>query len=241
MTKQIVLLVILGCASGFGQPASKPIRVVYLVGGIAHDYEKMPAALVEELKRDLAVLNRLAEVEVTKDLAAFDEARLKQTDLLMMNTCQQKTEVSQERRQAVLAAVRSGLPIVALHCTFWSFQAWPEFRQMLGAFVPGHARFGPMCVRPTSDAGPLAAGLQPEFELKDEPYYVNERDPSIKVIVQTCNVYDGRNGVEPSVWTKMFGKGRIFAMTFGHDMQSQGSESYLRLFKNGLRWALGLE
>jgi type 1 glutamine amidotransferase len=165
--------------------------------------------------------------------------------LLLMNTCQQ-SEVSPERREAFLAAVREGLPIVALHCTFWSFQAWPEFRQVLGAFVPGHAPFGPMCVQLTSDAGNLAADLPARFELTDEPYYVNERDPAMKVIAKSCDVYtdgDGkrRDGVETSVWTKSFGKGRVFAMTFGHDMQSQGSDAFKRLFNNGVQWALRMD
>ena len=188
---------------------------------------------------------RTDEVEVTTDLAAFDRASLARTDLLLMRTCQQ-SEISLERREAFLAAVREGLPIVALHCTFWSFQAWPEFRQVLGAFVPGHAPFGPMCVQPTSDAGNLAAGLPGRFELIDEPYHVNERDPAMKVIATSCVVYtdsDGkrRDGVETSVWTKSFGKGRVFAMTFGHDRQSQGSDSFKRLFINGVRWALRMD
>ena len=28
-------------------------------------------------------------------------------------------------------------------------------------------------------------------------------------------------------------------MTFGHDMQSQGSDAYKRLFANGVQWVLG--
>ena len=68
----------------------------------------------------------------------------------------------------------------------------------------------------------------------------------MKVIAKSCDVYtdtDGkrRDGVEPSVWTKSFGKGRVFAMTFGHDMRSQGSDSFKRLFNNGVQWALRMD
>ena len=225
------LLVALACATTYAQDRSRALRVVYLVGGIAHDYDKMPAELVRELTANLERAGRTAEVTITTDLAAFDSAALARTDLLLMNTCQQ-SEVSLERREAFLAAVRAGLPLVALHCTFWSFQAWPEFRQVLGAFVPGHAPFGPMCVQLTDDAGTLAAGLPGRFELTDEPDHANERDPAMKVVAKSCDVYtdgDGkkRDGVETSVWTKSFGKGRVFAMTFGHDLQSQGSDAFM--------------
>jgi type 1 glutamine amidotransferase len=245
MRMTLLVLVVLACVTTYAQDRSRALRVVYLVGGFAHDYDKMPEELARELKASLERNGRTAEVEITKDLAAFDRASLARTDLLLMSTCQQ-SEVSPARREAFLAAVREGLPIVALHCTFWSFQTWPEFRQVLGAFVPGHAPFGPMCVERTSDAGNLAAGLPSRFELTDEPYYVNERDPAMKVIARSCDVYtdrDGkrRDGVEPSVWTKSFGKGRVFAMTFGHDMQSQGSDSFKRLFNNGVRWALRMD
>ena len=110
------LLVALACATAYAQDRPKALRVVYLVGGIAHDYDKMPAELARELAADLERTGRTAEVTITTDLAAFDSAALARTDLLLMNTCQQ-SEVSLERREAFLAAVRAGLPIVALHCT----------------------------------------------------------------------------------------------------------------------------
>ncbi len=92
-----------------------------------------------------------------------------------------------------------------------------------------------------------------------------DRDPSIRSLVQTCKTYkvaqsvtvrgpDGtqvvggmsgdtgqdRSGPEPEVWTKTFGKGRVFAMTFGHDLSAQKDPNYLRLLQNGISWDLGL-
>ena len=184
-------LVVLACAPASAQDGQKTLRVKYLVGGFAHDYDKMPEELARELRAMLQRAGRVAEIEITRDLAAFESGNLAKTDMLMMNVCQQ-SDVSPERRAAFLTAVREGLPIVALHCTFWSFQAWPEFKQVLGAFVPGHARFGPMCVQSSSDAGKLVAGLPGRFELIDEPYFVDERDPAMRIVARTCDVYTAR-------------------------------------------------
>jgi type 1 glutamine amidotransferase len=67
---------------------------------------------------------------------------------------------------------------------------------------------------------------------------VNERDPSVNVLVRTCQHLQARSGSEPEVWTKMYGKGKIFAITFGHDSRAQSDTNYLTLLANGLLWAL---
>ncbi len=156
-----------------------------------------------------------------------------------MNVCEQ-TPLSADEKQGFLEAVGDGLPVVALHCTFWSFQAWPEFKQVLGAFVPGHGHFGSFCVEAAANPdSPILKGVAPKFEITDEPYIVNERDPAMQAIVRTCKSVQDRPGTEPEVWTKMYSKGRIFAMTFGHDARAQENPNYLALLTNGILWALG--
>ena len=71
-------------------------------------------------------------------------------------------------------------------------------------------------------------GVEPTFTLTDEPYIVNERDPDMHVIVRTCESVQGRPGTEPEVWTKTYSKGKIFAMTFGHDARRRTIQIILR-------------
>ncbi len=215
----------------------KPVRILLLVGGQYHDYDRLPQSLVENLQARLKK-SLSAEFTVTKDLNALRKDQLSQYDALMMNVCEQ-TPLSSEQKQGFLGSVRDGLPMIALHCTFWSFQDWPEFKQVLGAFVPGHRHFGTFCLQAARTDSPILEGIEPRFELTDEPYIVNDRDPSMEVLIRTCRPLPDREGTEPEVWTKMYGKGRIFAMTFGHDAKSQESSSYLTLLSNGLLWAVG--
>ena len=225
-----------GLASTAAQPA-KSAKVLFLVGGLYHDYDRLPQALVVNLQARLKD-SLPAEFTVTKDLSALRKDALSRYDAIMINVCEQ-TALSSEQKQGFLDSVKDGLPVVALHCTFWSFQDWPEFKQILGAFVPGHGHYGSFCLQAARPDSPILKGVEPTFELTDEPYIVNDRDTSMDVLVRTCQPIQNREGKEPEVWTKMYGKGRIFAMTFGHDAKSQESSSYLTLLSNGLLWALG--
>jgi type 1 glutamine amidotransferase len=227
-------------AAGLGVAAAqtqKPAKILFVVGGEYHDYDQLPKTLTEHLSARLKDSDG-AEFTITKDLSVLRKPELSKYDLLMMNVCEQ-TPLSADEKEGFLDAVRDGLPVVALHCTFWSFQAWPEFKQVLGAFVPGHGHFGSFCVEAASVDSPILKGVAPSFEITDEPYIVNERDPAMQVIVRTCKSVEDRPGTEPEVWTKTYSKGRIFAMTFGHDGRAQENPNYLRLLTNGILWALG--
>ncbi len=226
----------LGAAAISATPPPKTARVLFLVGGLYHDYDQLPPTLVENLKAKLKTEVTL-DFTITNDLASLRTQELAKYDLLMLNLCQQ-TELTAEEKSGFLNAIKGGLPLIALHCTFWCFQSWPEFKQVLGAFVPGHQKFGEFCLRTTRTDSPILKGVQGQFEITDEPYLVNDRDPSMNVWVKTCDALQDRSGPEPEVWTKTYFKGRVFAMTFGHDERAQQDPNYLALLGNGMLWAL---
>jgi type 1 glutamine amidotransferase len=224
-----------GISSAYPQTV-KPVKVLFLVGGLYHDYDQLPATLIANLQ---ARLKSVAPIEftITQDLASLRTESLTKYDALMINVCEQ-TALTTDERGGLANAIQSGLPLVAMHCTFWSFQDWPEFKQILGAFVPGHDRFATFCLRTVAADSPILKGVQPSFDLTDEPYLVNDRDPSMNVLVRTCTNLPNRPDPEPEVWTKMYGKGRIFAITFGHDSRAQSDPNYQALLANGLLWSL---
>jgi type 1 glutamine amidotransferase len=242
---------------------TQTVHVLFLNGGIFHNYDDLPHTTAEVLRKRLDG-NVNLDFVITKDLGYLTPDKIRAFGLVMLNVCQQ-TELSADEKQGLLEAVSNGLPVVALHCTFWSFADWPEFRQILGAYVLGHPKRGNVCLDVTRPNTPITEGIPAQFVLEDdEPYIVDDRDPSIQAYVQTCKTFkvgqpvtvlapDGnhyrtlhvddtgpdRNGPEPEVWTKTFGKGRVFAMTIGHDTKTQEDPNYLQLLQNGILWALG--
>jgi type 1 glutamine amidotransferase len=231
----LLVLAVNWAACGYSQ-AVNSAKVLLLVGGLYHDYDELPKALVTNLRARLKSVVPI-EFTITNDVASLQTKELAKYDALMMNVCEQ-TPLTDEEKNGFRNAVERGLPVVAMHCTFWSFQDWPEFKQILGAFVPGHDHFGSFCLRTVAADSPILKGVPSTFELTDEPYIVNDRDPSVEVLVRTCKDLPNRPDPEPEVWTKMYGKGRIFAITFGHDARAQSNASYQALLGNGLLWAL---
>lgn len=243
------LLLGLAALNAAGADTKQPVKVLFLVGGLYHNYDQLPRELVQNLQKRLRKLRTSVPIEftVSKNLGLLRANELSKYDALMMNVCEQ-TPLQSDQKHGFLNAVRNGMPVIALHCTFWSFQAWPEFKEVLGAFVPGHIHFQTFCLKKADVSSPILKGVPSQFELTDEPYIVNDRDPSMHVLVRTCQALKGllvparkqvnRSGPEPEVWTKHYGKGRIFAMTFGHDARAQENPVYLTLLTNGILWSL---
>ena len=83
-----------------------------------------------------------------------------------------------------------------------------------------------------------------DFEVKSEQYYLHV-DPAVKVLATARFPADGVTGphdpngpVEmPTVWTKMYGKGRVFYDALGHQANIVEAEPNLTIMRRGFLWA----
>ncbi len=88
---------------------------------------------------------------------------------------------------------------------------------------------------------PITAGIE-DFDVSSEQYY-RHVDPAVKVLASTeMPVADGPhvpNGKfdMPVVWTKYYGKGKVFYNSLGHQANIVESEPCLTLMRRGFAWA----
>ena len=90
-----------------------------------------------------------------------------------------------------------------------------------------------------------------DFSLKTEQYYMHV-DPNNEVLVTTTfeghhpisfkgeNTYECswvKNFVMPVVWKKMWGKGRVFYCSIGHDLDALHVPEVNTMIKRGMLWA----
>lgn len=212
------------------------LRVLMLTGGEYHDFETLPPTLARRLT-DRGEMT----VRITQDLADLTADRLADVDVLLFNTCQQ-AEVPADVRTAVLDFVRDGRGLVAMHCSLWSFQSWPEWVELTGGFARGHDKYGTFGVTVIDPAEAVVLGLGNQFQITDEPYIIEKRHPEAQVLARTSEPRTDPEGrrreqPEPQIWTRAFGKGRVVSITFGHDEKSQSDESFLTLLHNAIRWS----
>lgn len=200
-----------------------------------------PALVAEIFRRTLAGCG--FEVEVSDTLDAFlDEQKLKALDLII--PIWTMGEIRNEQVQPVLRAVESGVGLAGCHggmCdafrqnVSWQFMTggnWVAHPGNDGTEYVVHIKKG---------SSPIVEGID-DFTVKSEQYYLHV-DPAVEVLATTrFPVADGPHAANgpvdmPVVWTKRWGKGRVFYCSLGHHADIVEMEPTLTIMKRGFLWA----
>lgn len=183
-------------------------------------------------------------VEVSPTLASFeDPAKLNALSLIV--PVWTMGQISHDQANNVLSAVRDhGVGIAGCHggmCdafrenTAWQFMTGGQFVDHPGG---DGTKYRVNIVRGSS---PIVEGLD-DFDVLSEQYYMHV-DPANKVLATTqFPTVDGPhvpNGpvTMPVVWTKYFGKGKVFYNALGHDVKTIAAEPAMTMMRRGFAWA----
>ena len=172
----------------------------------------------------------------------LDPGQMENLDLLVpiwtMST------ITPEQLAAVLEAVAQGTGIGGCHggmCD--SFRNSVEWQFLTGGqwvAHPGNDGVEYM-VEPVQKAHPIMKGIK-AFSVKSEQYYMHV-DPAVKVLATTqFPVVEGPHSPNgpvamPVVWTKLWGKGRVFYTSLGHHCDVVAAEPARTILERGLVWA----
>jgi type 1 glutamine amidotransferase len=183
------------------------------------------------------------DVEVSDTLDAFkDAAKLMALDLIV--PCWTMGKITPEQLKPVCQAVISGVGIAGCHggmCD--SFRESTEWQFMTGGQWVAHPGNDGTKYRVTMGPlkSPLTQGIE-DFEVVSEQYYLHV-DPAVKVLATTrFPVADGPhvgNGPVdmPVIWTKMYGRGRVFYSSLGHHADVAQLQPELEIMRRGFLWA----
>ena len=200
-----------------------------------------PRAVADVLQRALQADG--FEVEVSDTLDAFKDAK-KLLGLSLIVPHWTMGKITSEQLKPVLDAVQAGVGLAGCHggmCD--AFRDNTDWQFMTGGQWVAHPGNDGVkyTVRITDKSHPITAGIA-DFEVASEQYYMHV-DPAVKVLATTrFPVADGPhvpNGpVEmPVLWTKMYGKGRVFYDALGHTAKVVESEPNLTIMRRGFQWA----
>jgi hypothetical protein len=195
-------------------------------GWDGHKPAETAAILAEQLRK------HHFDVTVSDTLDAYKDPHLNELDLIVPNWTM--GTIQQDQLQPLLEAVRSGVGLAGCHgglCD--SFRNETEYQFMTGGQWVAHP--GNDGVRYTvyinGAPSPITAGLS-DFEVSTEQYYMHV-DPGNTVLATT------RFGemVMPVVWTRMWGKGRVFYCSLGHQPNIVQMPPVLEIMTRGMLWA----
>jgi type 1 glutamine amidotransferase len=154
--------------------------------------------------------------------------------------------ISETQLNGVCAAVRGGVGIAGCHggmCD--AFRSATEWHFMTGGQWVAHPGGNDVeyKVKITDKTHPITRGLS-DFSVRSEQYYLHV-DPAVKVLATTrFPTADGphvANGPVdmPVAWTKLYGSGRIFYCSLGHQLEVMGIPEAREMMRRGFLWAAG--
>jgi type 1 glutamine amidotransferase len=183
------------------------------------------------------------EVEISETLDAYaDVEKLKSLDLII--PLWTMGDITDEQIEPIFEAVSSGVGLAGCHAGLCdAFRKRLKWQYMTGGIWLDHP--GSIITYTVNiKHGPtlITEGLK-DFEITSEQYYLLV-DPAVVVLASTQCMpqggYNATNGVVemPVVWTKRWGKGRIFYNSIGHDGEPFNKiEQVYKITQRGFSWA----
>jgi len=210
-------------------------KVLFVWGGWEGHQPQACAELFARVLEDSG-----CQSEVTNDMNAFaDAAKLASFDLIVPVITMSSLSTEQER--GLLDAVKQGIGIGGWHGGMGdSFRNNPDYQYMVGGQWVAHpGNIIDYQVDISVPDHPITDGIAP-FNMHSEQYYMHV-DPMNSVLATTTfgDQHDSWIGgvVMPVVWTKPFGKGRVFYCSLGHQASDFDVLEAREIVRRGLLWA----
>ncbi|MGA8100908.1 MAG: ThuA domain-containing protein [Candidatus Acidiferrales bacterium] len=219
-------------ATGQTTQARPPLKVLFITGGVYHDYKKLPRLLTSKISQmDNVKFDVVTGLDVLKNAKFADDY-----DVIVYDLCYD--DIDPVALDNALHTGRAGKPTVFIHCAVHSFRNSPqihEWENYVGLRSKVHDKFGPFSVEKVGPPNPITVGFPSDWKTSgDELYQTIEVIPGTEPLLTAKSPRDGR--VHTIGWTHTYGQARVFATTLGHDTKTAKSPAYQRLLANGLLW-----
>lgn len=200
------------------------ISATILVGGQYHDFKTCSEILFNFLK-DAGI-----NVKLTTSVQELCE-HLERSDVLIFYT--QGGKLTEEEENEICSFVERGGGFVGIHCANDSFKNNKKYIDMIGSKFVTHPPIGKFLIEVKDKEHPISKRIQ-NFEIHDELYII-EHNSDIQVLFTSYYL----NRLQPVVYVKSYGKGRVFYTALGHWTESLTNEYFQKLLLRGIKWTVG--
>ena len=216
------------------EPTEK-VPVVLWVGGFAHDFEAFAKILSRELPKQAPL-----RIEVVRDAAFLDRPASQRPAVILMDHCYQSADgvMSKQQKAALLEWVRSGVGVVAVHASYYSFPEWKEVHALYGPRFIKHEKVDQYIVgRYVDRSHPITKDLPETFRLRSELYQSTPLPADCHLLATATD--EGASVAHPSVWTRNYGKGRVVTILPAHWPDAYDVREFRQLIANSVLWTAG--
>lgn len=194
-------------------------------------------------------------VRIEESPAIYADAdEMAATDLILQTMTM--SSIEPEQTKGLRAAVEAGTGMAGWHGGIAdSYRNDADYLQFIGAQFAAHPgkhpdeltgeqsdNYRPHMIEFTAAAAdhPITAGLE-DFELTTEQYWVLHDDylDVLATTTQAVREWDPwhREITSPAIWTRQWGKGRMFVSTPGHRVEILEHPTVRTIIERGLLWA----
>lgn len=176
-------------------------------------------------------------VDIVDTLAVFDELTTIATyDLI--SPCWTMGQLTPEQSSNLCKAIHNGVGLGGFHGGMGdAFRGDLDYEWMVGGHFVGHPYVGEYTVDVKDRTHPITASMPDSFCYDSEQYYMMV-DPSITVLADSIYQHAGQPVTMPVIWTKQWGKGRVFYSALGHQADEFIKYPVVKKMTiNGLKWA----
>ena len=210
----------------------KSLKILFLQGGWeGHKPEQIVQKFQSALEQRGCRTESITSLECLADtvwLQTFD----------VISPCWTCGRLATEESKGLRDAVHAGVGLGGIHGGMGdAFRGDLDYEWMVGGHFVGHPHVGDYTVRVTRCADPIMQGLPPEFSYKSEQYYML-MDPAVRVLAESDYSFEDSTCTMPVVWTKHWGKGRVFYSALGHDpVEFERYPEVFQMSLKGILWA----
>lgn len=142
--------------------------------------------------------------------------------------------MTDEAQSALVAYVRRGNGLLAVHSGTAGYLETPLLRSLLGGVFTHHPEQCQVSFEPLTGHS-LTTGVA-AFTVQDEHYFMSMSDPQADIFLMARS----EHGEQPAGWRRQEGKGRVVVLTPGHTLQVWLHPSFQAQLLNSLRWCGGV-
>jgi type 1 glutamine amidotransferase len=217
-----------------------PLALLLITGG--HDFERPQfSALFDSFE---GMTWREAQHPNAND--SYTPEAAESYDVLVLYDLNQ--QITDGQQAALLAMLQRGKGLLVLHHALADYQAWDEWRQVVGGrfYLAPAERDGKTIPASTWREGvdvpvhiadpehPVTQGLV-DFTIHDEVYGGYEVLPRAHPLLTT----DHPESSSTLAWASTYGQSRVVTIQLGHGRSAYENPNYRRLVSQAIRWVAG--
>jgi len=252
-TYLVLFLFLLTTAHTREAAAKKRLLAIGEEKGYRHESVSHALATIERLGRETGLWDTVIRTDteaLTKKKLEYNAKNLNDFDAVLFYTGGD-LEMDDEQKAAFLSFVHDdGKGFIGIHSATITFTHWPEYGEMIGGYFDEHpwGTFdAPIIVEDSVFPG---IGQWPKsFVLHDEIYQIRNfsREKSRVLMRLDAGKLDLANPRVhrkdrdfPVTWAKMYGKGRVYYSTLGHEVENWDRPEMQAMYVGAIKWAMGL-